>query len=148
MKDTCKSLRKVVYDATNTFVVYKSLPVPVVDEKVFTGQIPDLYILLGRQTETDISDDDCTYKTRSTIEVWIISKTGSEVSKDVIDDISQQILDLLIPLPPFDNFVQPAGLEIEYLRRQSSVEGQVQITPTQSELQKVITLTANIIQLN
>lgn len=148
MRDTGKPFRKAIYAALNGLVLYKGLPVPIYDEKVFTGQLPNIYIIMGKQTETDVTDNDCTWSTRATLELWIISKTGSEVSKDVVDDVSQAILDLLIGLPTTDMIAPQAGLQIMTLTRESSVSGQVLISQTQSELQKVLTLAATIVQLN
>lgn len=148
MIDTCKPLRQAIFDVISPVAQYNGDAIPIYDEKVFTGAHPNLYILLGKQSERDITEAECQWQTKSTIEIWIIARSGSEVSKDVIDDVAQSFLDALLPGPTVDAILQPQGLAITYLGRESSVSGQVQITNTQSELQKVITLTANILQIN
>lgn len=144
MKDTMKPFRKAVFDCLNTFVLYKSTAVLVADAKVPTGQQPSLYILLGRQWEQDRTDQDCGWETKSGIEIQIIAKSGSEVSKDALDDISQSIYDLVLTLPGSNLLAVQNGFQILELRRESAAIGDVQISPTQSELQKIVSLTAYI----
>ncbi len=146
MKDTCKPFRNAIHAVINGLITYRGDAVPIYDEKVFTGQMPAIYILYGTQSESDIIESECTWTTTSKIDIWIVCKTGSEVSKNVIDDIADQLYTLLLPGPTVDAFLQPQGLTIMYLRREASVEGQFNISPTQSELRKVITLTANIVE--
>lgn len=144
MKDTMKPFRKAIYDCLNTAVLYKSTSVPIYDEKVYMGAAPDIYILLSTQREQDATDQDCYWQTTSSIDILIISKSGSEVSKDVIDDISQRIYDLLLTLPGSDLLAVQSDFQIMNLKRLSAVSGKVQISPTESELQKIISFTAGI----
>lgn len=145
MKDTMKPFRRAVYDCLNGQITYKGSIVKVMDEKVFTGQIPSVYILLSTQREQDVTEQDCGWQTRSSIDVIIITKTESEVSKDAVDNISNTMLQLVLNLPGDDNLAVQAGFQILEVKRESAGSGQVQISPTQSELQKITTLTAHII---
>lgn len=147
-RDTMRSFRKSIFQCLNGNVMYNGVVIPGYDEKVFTGQNPDLYYLFGTQRETDITDNDCTWTTKSTIDIVIVSRTQSEASKDAVDDISDTILDLLLNLPGSDNLIAQSGFQITYLKRESAVSGLIQISPTETILQKLITLTANIIQQN
>jgi hypothetical protein len=146
MKDTMKPFRKAIYDRLKNNVVYKSTAVAIYDEKVFTGETPIVYILFGTQREQNVDDTDCAWETRSSIDILIISRTQSETSKDVLDDISNNILDLLLNLPGSDNLAAQTGFKIIYLKRESAVCGLLQISPTETILQKQLTLTATIIQ--
>lgn len=144
MKDTMRPFRKAVYDCLNGVVLYKSAVVPVKDEKVPTGSQPNIYILLSTQKEQDATETDCDWQTKSSIDILIITKSGSEVSKDAIDDISQRIYDLVLTLQGGSLLAAQSGFQILYLRRESAASGNVQISPTQSELQKIVSLTAYI----
>lgn len=144
MKDTMKPLRKAIFDCLSGNVSYASSVVPVMDEKVYSGIRPKVYILLSTQREQDITDQDCYWQANSSIDIVIITKSASEVSKDAVDDISQRIYDLLLTLPGSDLLAVQNGFQIVNLKRQSAASGNVQISPTESELQKVMTLTAGI----
>lgn len=144
MLDTMKPMRKAVYSCIYNNITYKGSVVKVTDEKVFGGQQPSVYILLSTQREQNATEQDCAWQTRSSIDLLIISKTESEVSKDAIDDISSTMLQLLLNLPGDDNLTVQAGFQILELRKDSAASGQVQISPTQSELQKIVTITADI----
>lgn len=148
MHDTMKPFRKAIYDVLHNNVSYKAAVVPLYDEKVFTGVSPTLYILFGNQREQDVPATECTWQTIATIDILIVSKTQSETSKDALDDISNTILDLLLNLPGSDNLAAQSGFQITYLRRESAVCGLIQLSPTETQLQKLITLTATIIQQN
>lgn len=143
-----KIFRKAIHQVLNGNVTYNSSVVKVYDEKVFTGETPNIYILYGTQREQDATEQDCTWMTRASIDILIVSKTMSETSKDALDDISNSILDLLLNLPGSDNLAAQSGFQITYLKRDSSVSGVMQISPTETVLQKIITLTATIIQQN
>lgn len=148
MRDTMKPFRKAVFDCLNGFVTYPGATVvPVKDEKVPTGTAPNVYILLSTQREQDATDQDCGWQTNAGMDILIITKSASEVSKDAVDDISQRIYDLLLTLPGSDLLGVQSGFHIVNVKRQSAVSGNVQISPTQSELQKIISLTAGIFHL-
>jgi hypothetical protein len=145
MRDTMKPLRKAIFDCLGTNVKYPGVNVvPVMDEKVIGGTQPNVYILLSTQRERDVTDQDCYWQTESSIDILIIAKSGAEVSKDSIDDISQRIYSLLLNLPGDQLIQQQTGFQILEFKRVSAVSGSVQISPTQSELQKILSLTANI----
>ena len=148
--DSMKALRKAIYNVLNGNVIYKGAAVKIYDEKIFTGEQPNLYILFGTQRESRLPEfeQDCAYVAFSSIDILIVSKTQSETSKDALDDISSSILDLLLNLPGSDNLAAQSGFQISNLRRESAVCGLVQISPTETILQKLITLTASIIQQN
>lgn len=144
MKSTMKPLRKAVYTCINGNVSYSGGVVPIYDEKVYTGSQPDVYILLSTQREQDVTEQDCTFTHKSSIDLLIIAKSGSEVSKDVVDDIGDRILELVLNLPGSHNLSAQTGFNILEVKMESAVSGNVQVSPTQSELQKIVSLTANI----
>lgn len=139
-----RPFRKAIYDCLTGNVTYAGNTLSIFDEKVHTGSQPNVYILLSTQKEQDATDQDCAWETKSTIDILIITKSGSEVSKDAIDDISQKIYDLVLTLQGNSLLAVQTGFQILYLRRESAASGSVQISPTQSELQKIVSLTAYI----
>lgn len=146
MMDTMRPFRKAIYDVLNGNVSYKSSTIKFYDEKVWTGQAPDLYCFFGTQRETDITQTDCGWEARTTLDLIIANRTPSETSKDALDEISDDIYQLLLNLPGSDNLAAQTGFQISYLKRESAVSGLIQISPTETILQKIITLTANILQ--
>lgn len=147
-RDTMKPFRKAVNDVINGFVTYKSALVKVYDKKIFTGDEPNLYIFYGSMRESDITATECTWETKTSLEILIVSQTGSEVSQDPLDEISDVIYDLVLNLPGSDNLGAQSGFQIVYVTRESATCGMMEISPTKSRLVKIITLTAKIIQQN
>lgn len=151
MKDTMKILRAAIDAILKGAISYNGGFLLFFDEKVFVGQMPNVYCLYSTQREQDASDQygsDCTFVTRSTIDLMIVDRTGSEVSKDILDDLSNLIMELLLNSPGNSNLAVPAGFQISYLKRDSAVSGLFQITPTQSEIRKIMTFSAIITQTN
>lgn len=144
MKSTMKPFRKAVKDVLSGNITYASSTVPIYDAKVHAGQQPQIYILLSTQREQDVTDQDCAWNHRSSIDLVFIAKSGSEVSKDVIDDIADRALELLLSSPGVSNLAVQTGFQILEVKMESAVIGEVQISPTQSELQKIVSLTAFI----
>jgi hypothetical protein len=148
MKDTMRILRKAIADCITGNISYGSNVVKVYDEKIFTGEVPTIYILLSTQQESSTEENDCTWITRSSIDIEVIAKSGFEVSKDIIDDVSNSMMELIAPLPGLNGFSQQSGFIISGIVRESALTRNVQISETQSILQKIVKFTATIIQQN
>lgn len=145
MRDTAYPLRISVFNCLNG-----QLPnsVPVYDEKKKVGVTDSVYVLLSTQTESLIEENDCTWIVRSSIVIQIYQRSGSEVSKDTIDGLSNSILQILMPTPQTSNLVPPVGLQYANHSIQQIVSRNLSITETESILEKSITFTVQIIQQN
>lgn len=150
MKDTKRILRKAVYNCLLDSVTIDSSIIPVFDEKRRIGVTTNLYILLSTQQESDDNTSDA-FMTDSSIDIEVVHRTGFEVSKDTIDDISNQILTLLIPDPNADTglptYADPLW-QITLVRRVSSITRNFSITDTESVVAGIVTIQAKIIQQN
>lgn len=148
MRDTMKPIRHAVNTALSGQVVYAGSQVPVRDEKLYTGEIPKIYILLSTQQETDTERTDCTWTTKSSIDLEFITRSASEVSKDVLDDVSNDALQLIMGLPGAQVIPNPSGFQITDVQRESAITRNVSLTPTESILQKVVRINFTILQQN
>lgn len=139
-----KPVRHGIYGIINNQVELNAVTIPVYDEKVFTDQSPPLYILLSTQQETLGPDqNDCSEFIRSSIDIEIIRRSGSEVSKDDIDDVSDQLYELIIPSLGEAGFTL-ANFRISYAARDSAFSQNISITETESVLRKIIRFVFNL----
>lgn len=137
MIDSMKPLRLGIYAVINGQLTYDSADVPVYDEKVFTGSVPALYVLLSTQQENPAGEEnDCMFIRDSFIDIEIIRTTRSEVSKDTIDDVSDQIYQLLIPSHQTAGFTV-TGFNISNPRLVSAITRELEISATESILRKI-----------
>lgn len=143
MRDTQKILRAAVYNALNGTVNVGGV-IPVYDEKRPSTSTASVYILLSTQQETSNDTQDA-FITISSIDIEICQDTGSEVSKDTIDDISNEVLVILMPTRENSGLVSPSNMQILNLDRRTITRA-FEISPTQSILRKIITLSATIVQ--
>jgi hypothetical protein len=139
MKTTKKVLRKVVYDAIS------GISVPVFDEKRSVSSTANFYVLLSTQQEVNSNSDDA-FITLSSIDIEIVKKTGSEVSKDPVDDVEDEILSILHPLPQTDGIGSYSGMQIVNFRRDRSITRTLEISATESIVRTITTITAQIVQ--
>lgn len=137
---------RAVFNKLNGAITYDSVPVPVYDEKKSVSSSANLYILLGRQTESDDIQDDNTFAATNTLEIEIWYKTGFETSKQAVHSVSNQILQLLIPTPYTSGLGVQDHFQFLNLRRTSAITQGFQITDTQTVLAKIITISAQIVQ--
>jgi len=145
MRDTKKILRYAIYNALSGNVSYNSANVPVYDEKKKVSSTDNIYILLSTQQET--SDNTFSaFMNNSSIDLEVYHKTGSEVSKDIMDDVSNTILEVIFPTPSTVGITQPSGFEIMNLEMASSITRTLEVSETQSILRTIIKITAQIIQ--
>lgn len=139
MRDTQKILRHAIFNALT------GISVPVYDEKKKVRDNTSLYVLLGTQQEQNDDTMD-TFITLSTIDIEVCHKTGSEVSKDKMDDVGNEILERLFPTVQTDGITDPSGVQIQNLRRERTITRTIEITPTESMVRKIITISSQIVQ--
>jgi hypothetical protein len=138
-------LRMAVYNLLNGNISYNGQNVPVYDEKRRVGDTDNLFIILGTQQESDDDTSD-TFITDSSIDIEIQHRTDYEVSKDAIDEVSNQVLDLILPTPQTNGFAVQNLALIQCVRRSRSVSRNFSLTDSQSIVAKIITITCKIIQ--
>lgn len=142
MKETKKIIRQAIFDAIDGQVVVNSVTIPVYDEK---NDGENIYILLSNQQEADDNTSD-TFITRSTIDIEVVQQTGYSVSKDDIDDITEQILEIVIPTPNTHGLTEPTGIQILNVRRESSRSLAMEISISETIIRNITTISATIIQ--
>jgi len=144
--DTCQPFRKAIYDALSGNVTYNSVQVPVYDEKTFVTNTASVFILLSTQQETPQDDTDCGWTTLSSIDVEIVVKTGSEVTKNAIDTISGTVTGIILPTRSTVGITQPSGFQVTHLERTSTLTQTVSLSPTESILIKIIKFSAIFVE--
>jgi hypothetical protein len=148
MRDTMKPLRRAIDAVINGQILFNENVVPTYDEKVNSDRSPSVYILYSTQQETDTEGNDCTWVTRSSIDIEIIARSQSEVSKDVIDDISNDLTDLVLGLPGASGISIGAGLQLVSIRRESAITRSIELSQTESILRKIVKFVAILNQQN
>ena len=146
MKDTKKILRHAVFNALDGQITYNSVAVPVVDEKIRNSAPSDLFIVLSTQTETPVERNSSSYNTVSSIDIDIVQKTGTEVSKDAIDDVCEDMLEIIFPAISSIGLTVPSGFQFQEGYRESCSTSLVVISETQSILVSRVRLTFIIVQ--
>lgn len=134
-----------VFNKITGQITHEAAAVPVFDEKKKAGSTVSLYILLSTQQETDNSTSDA-FITTSSIDIEIVHRSEFEVTKDDIDDIANQLLELVMPTPDTNALPVQNLFQILNLKRTSTITRQFQITDTETTVAKIITLTADIVQ--
>lgn len=146
MKDTKKILRSAIYTALNGNVSYNAVNVPVYDERVPSTTTSNLFIAFSTQQEQDVEEQDSTWVTDSFIDFDIVNKTASEVSKDINDDVYEDVLEILFPTRLTIGITVPSGFQFLAGRRISSITQNVTLSPTESILVTTVKLVFRIVQ--
>ena len=142
MRDVSKPFRLAVFNCLNGNLS----GVPVYDEKQKVPASDTLFVLLSTQQQTQIEENDCTWINRCSIDIEVIQKTGSEVSKDDIDDTTNDILTLILPTPTTCGLIAPGGLQFCNPVCESIISRNLSLSETESVVQKVIRVVVQIIQ--
>lgn len=146
MRDTQKPLRTAIYNVLNGNVTYDGETVfKLYDEKKKVGQTERIYGLFGTQQTTRDRTSEY-WITDERIDIEIVHSTEFEVSKDMIDDISDQLYLLLMPGPINSALADPTSMLIQHFELEQALTRAVEISPTQSEVSKIITFFCKIIQ--
>jgi len=141
LRDTSKQVRLAVFALLSGNVT----GFPVFDEKRLVSSTAVKYILLSTQQETPDVENDCTWINRSSIDIEVVQRTGSEVSKDEIDDAANTVLGLLIPTPLVTPMAS-VNLQFQNATIESILSRNLSITETESLVTKVIRFVVTVVQ--
>ena len=138
-------LRHACGDLLDGNLSWQGVNVPVSDEKRRLNDNVNFFVTFGTQQESEDNTSDA-FCTDSQIDIDIMQKTGFEISKDGIDTVSNQILEILMPTPQTDGFFTYNNVQILCVRRASAITRNYSITDSESIVSKIITITCKIVQ--
>lgn len=143
MRDLSKPYRLAVAAAI------AGISVPVYDEKRWVQSTEQQFVILSTQQQTPSpgNENDCTWISQCGIDIEIYDKTGSEVSKDTMDDIANEILTILLPAP-FQTPLTSGNLQFTNAYCESIISRNLSISETESVLVKVVRFVCQIIEQN
>lgn len=141
MRDVSKPYRLAIF----ALLTGNTGGINMYDEKRRVGDTVNEYILFSTQQQTPVEDNDCAWISKASIDIEIVQRTGSEVSKDDIDDISDRILQTLIPTP-WNTPLTAVNLQFQLAYCESILSRNVSITETESVLTKVIRFVCTVTQ--
>ena len=107
------------------------------DEKRKVQATDNTFIIFSTQQQTPQDENDCTWIHRCSIDIEIYNKTGSEVSKNTIDDISNTICEVLIPSVGVAN-ITSANLQFVNAFVESIISRNLSLSETESVIVEVI----------
>lgn len=117
------------------------ISVPVFDEKKKVAATNTVFVILSTQQQTPVEENDCVEISRCSIDIEITQKTGFEVTKDVIDNVSNEICQILKPCP-----LAWVNLEFQNARVESILSRNVSLSESETVIQKIIRYTCDIVQ--
>lgn len=110
MIEVNRLFRKAAFEALSGNLTYEGGQVPVYDEKL-GAETNNIYVLLQSQSTTN-SNTFSSFATAGTLVIQVVHKSWDGVTKDVIENITGQILQILFPTPQSSGFVTQIGLQI------------------------------------
>lgn len=146
MLDIGQKLRAAFFDALDGNLTWDGAAVPVVDEKLDV-QISDqdVYILMTSQNEIDANNK--SYWARECdIELVIINRRKATNTKEVVEDVSNQVLTLLFPDKNTTVLSVAAPLSLTYSRLTSAEYNPLVHTEDGFQISKKLTFKNRITQ--
>lgn len=140
MRDLDKLYRKAVYDSLNG-----NISVNIYDEVKKIGTNETLFVLMGGQKSTRDPQGDGLWARRNTIELIITHRQGVSVTKDSIDDVSEEIHQILFPDYKTFDVTTPSLIQFVNADFESGVT-QPLIFSDQTIMAKVLNISVTIIQ--
>ena len=119
MKDPGTAIRKSYFEALNQQIVIEGAFIPVVDEKLdeqITEQ--DIYIALSTQSDNPRPNKSY-FASDITIAAVIVQNTKAAVSKEIVEDVSNQMLQIVIPSVGNHGLTIDAPFRITYVKLDS-----------------------------
>lgn len=146
MRDAQYPLRRAIDQVLTGNVLINGQPINFYDEKKKAGNNEALYCIYGTQQSTPEQAMDSAWITRENIDIEIIQKTQFEVSKDLVDEISNQLYTLLMPQKISSALTNPHLMQVQYFDLQQAITRSLQVSDTESIVQKIVTFTCLVVQ--
>lgn len=146
MKDPHKAFRMAVFGALDGNLTDLTSGLVEISDGKAEDTASNTYVLLTTETGNQIPNFSL-FLHDSSILLQIATKTFDTISKDELDNVSQQITQILFPGTATDGLVQQSGFQINCLQAQSVNSSEVRLVNAQTEALKFIRLTAKIVQI-
>ncbi len=147
MRDTQRPLRMAIHNVLTGNVFYGGSAINFYDEKKKAGQSDKVYgIYSTQQTTRDQQSVDETWITSERIDLEFTHQSGFEVTKDFIDDLTDQAYQILLPSRLNDSLPDPLLMRIEHFELEQALTRSVEITSTETIVSKIVTFSCKIIQ--
>lgn len=140
MRDLSHPYRLAVFEALDG-----NISVPIFDEKKKVGNTDPVFAILSTQQQVPNNENDCTWMSRVSIDIEITQKTGFEVTKNVIDGISNEILTILLP-DPWVTGITSAGVLYQNAYCESIISRNVSLSESETVIQKIIRFVCTAIE--
>lgn len=109
-KDT--AIRKSVFDALDGNLTYNSIDVPVYDSKLSGDDGVDVYVIITNQ-DGQYAGNFIQQAWISTISMTIISVQIDGISKDIVDNVEEQIHNIIAPSVTTTGLAQQTGWKMD-----------------------------------
>lgn len=141
MKDFDKPYRLSIFNALNN-----QISKPVYEEVKKIDASAEVFVILGTQRSVPSPEADTLWARRCSIDIIITHKSGVSVSKDDIDSVAEEILELLMPDYETFNVAVPSLFQFANPSFETGTTQPIQLITTEIVIAKVITISINIIQ--
>jgi hypothetical protein len=144
MRDPNKIFRDALIQALDGNLTYDGSPVNVFNEQAEPGN-NNTYVIISSQSsaqEPNLSG----FGHQCMIMMDVITKQYHLVTKDVVDEVSEQITEILFPSVQANGLVSQSGFQINCLAVESMNYMPMRISNTKTIIKKLIRLTAKISQ--
>lgn len=145
MIDVNRLFRKAAYEALSGNLTHDGGQVPVYDEKL-GANTNNIYVLVQSQS-TNTANTFSSFSQTGTLVLQVVHKSWDGVTKDVIEDISNQILQILFPNPQSNGFVSQSGLQILNAHQRSTSSGVVALSSNKYNVYYFLTVQAYLREL-
>jgi hypothetical protein len=119
VNDPDKAIRTAYKNALDGNLTFNSLPVPVVDEKLHADDRNDVYVMFSTQNAND-KPNKTYHATEVNLAVLVVNRRESTVQKSVIDNISDQILQIVLPTLNTHGLTIGSPFKITFVKRDNS----------------------------
>jgi hypothetical protein len=144
MKDINQPVRKAFYARLNGQLSYDGSNVPVCDETLIESISNNNYVILGSQSDTGDSTKSSNDR-HANITLDIVTKQGQSATKDIADNIADQILTLLFTTPHVHTLPVQSGFQFLNLTLQSSNDIRLSLLPAQNVYRRILTFSLRVV---
>lgn len=120
-QDVGQPLRAAYFSVLNGQLTYEASVIPIVDEKLDVDITEhDIYVLMLDQIEDDTNANKSNWATEVLLRMQVVNQRKSTNTKEVVEDISNQILTILFPTRTTTSLSLTAPLSLTYAKKVSA----------------------------
>lgn len=146
MIDVHKLVRYAFGNAISGQLSYGGVAVPVADDVLSIEDPTDIYVILSSQTAVEVSTFS-SFEHSASIVIDIVHRSSHYVTKDIVDNVAQQIFTIIQPTPTTNGLSAQSGVQFTDVKKINDIYLNLNLSNSGPVVRRIVTYSVNVHQI-